>query len=295
MSGGTGRGLSVRRRRLRFELKRSRDEAGLTQEQVAQEMDWSPSKVIRIEAGAVGISTNDLKALLRLYGVDNPARIAELTELARLTRQRQPWWAPYKEHIDPRYAEYIGYEMDAAVIYQSHPYTIPGLLHTEEYTRVVIADGGPADLTEEVAEILVEVRLRRQREVLERPKPPAFHLVLGEAALRILVGGQQVMRNQLTYLLDVARRPEVTLQIVPFSAGAYAGLIGPFTILEFADPIDDDVAYLEGSEAGLIRDSPEQLSGYRQAFDQVVGRALSPADSAGFVATIREELSSLET
>ena len=219
-------------------------------------MDWSLSKVIRIEAGSVGISTNDLKALLRHYQFVDPERIDELIALARAARERS-WWSGYREVAPAALLQLIGYETDASITRNFETLLVPGLLQTEEYAPRVIREWEQR-AAESRVKTLVEIRMRRQ-ELLDRADSTLRFFILDEAAVRRLVGGKAVMRRQIRRLIEMAARPNITIELVPFSAGAHPGLKGPFVILEFPDPGDDDVLYLESARGDLIsRDVPEE-------------------------------------
>ncbi|WP_165958915.1 helix-turn-helix transcriptional regulator [Actinomadura sp. KC345] len=280
---------TVRQRRLRVELRKARDEAALTQEQVAENLDWSLSKVIRIESGSVGVSTTDLKALLSLYGVSTE-RIAELVELARLARERA-WWSGYRKVISQQYYDLIGYESAAGIIRQYENLVIPGMLETQEYAREYIANLIDPELTGNV-DTLVELRMRRQ-DILERADPPLLFYVLDESVVRRQVGGPRVMRNQLRHLIELANRPNVTIEVVPFTAGVNPGLNGSFTILEFPSPEDDDVLHLENpGSIRVTRDLQDAIVSYRETFEALRKLSLHPEGTAVLLNQIAEELSS---
>jgi transcriptional regulator with XRE-family HTH domain len=255
----------VQRRRLRSELRRARAEAGLTQRDVAEAMEWSLSKLIRIESGSVGISTTDLKALLQHYGVGDQAEIDRFLGLARAGKDQRAWWNAYREATSQQYLTFLGYESSASVIHMFQPLLIPGLLQDEDYARAVLrAYGGSA--TDKRVEEWVELRMRRQ-ELLDRSDPPEMFFVLDEAALHRWVGGRDVMRHQLHRLKNEAGRHNVTIEVVPFSAGEHPGMKGPFSILEFADDRDEDVLFLENPRGDTIsRDEQEEIKPYREAF-----------------------------
>lgn len=257
----------VSRRRLRARLRQARTKRGLTQGNVAAAMDWSLSKVIRIESGSVGISVNDLRALLQHYGVDDPSQVDEFLELARAGRRDQTgWWAAYRGVIPQQYQTFLGYENSASVILAYQPLLIPGLLQEEEYARHTIrALARSGDRVNE----LVKLRMQRQAELLERPDPPEMVFVIDEAALHRLVGGREVMRRQLKRLRKEISRAKVTVGIIPFSAGAHYGLNGSsFVILEFAE--DDDVLFLENPRGDVIsREEQEEIDFFREAFAEL--------------------------
>jgi transcriptional regulator with XRE-family HTH domain len=277
----------VQRRRLRTELRRARLDAGLTQEQVAAAMDWSLSKLIRIENGSVGISTNDLKAILAHYRITDEGRNVEFLGLARGARERS-WWSTYRE-APPRLIQLIEYESAASIIRNFQPMLIPGLLQTEEYATTMIKNLGPAATPQEV-KTGVEIRMRRQR-ILQQAEMPLMFFIMDEAAVRRLVGGQEAMRRQIHRLLDESEKPAVTIEVVPFSAGAHPGMQGPFMLFEFPDPEDDDALYLEGaSDSRFNRDDPEEISSFRERFEVLRGQSLGPQGSTDFLRRLMNEL-----
>ena len=231
----------VHRRRLRAELRRTRQARGLTQEQVASEMDWSLSKVIRIEAMSSGISGNDLAALLDLYGVTETEQVNSLLVLARAARERS-WWSAYRDVAPASLLQLIEYEALTSSVRQFEAVFIPGLLQTEEYAHAVIQDFCDDHPRSARVHALVELRIRRG-DLLEGEDAPAFHFMLDEAAVRRSVGGSSIMKRQLRRLGEMAERPNVRIEMIPFSAGLHAGIKGPFVIMEFADPLDSDVIF----------------------------------------------------
>lgn len=259
----------VQRRRLSLELRRARAEIGYTQDQVAQSMDWSLSKVIRIESGGVSISTNDLRALLGLYEISERNRVNELLELARASRQSSPW-SKYRGDISAQYLQYIEYEEAASVLRLYEPLLIPGLLQTAEYATAIIRRLADPGTPEELLQARIEIRLSRQ-ELLEQDPSPTIFCVLDEAVVQRLAGQRDVARGQIARLLELANRQNITLEIVPFSAGFHRGMLEPFLIVEFPDPEDRDVLFSESSRDTIIsHDEPgEVTAGYRQVFDQL--------------------------
>jgi transcriptional regulator with XRE-family HTH domain len=279
----------VQRRRLRTELKKARQTSGLTQDQGAGEMDGSLSKIIRIEAGSSGISANDLKALLQLYGVKDPGQVDSLVALARAARERS-WWSAYRDVASQSLLQLIEYESEAHAVRQFETLFIPGILQTEDYARAVLQnhyDEGPGS---EQLRALVELRTRRE-DLFDAENGPSFHFVLDEAVVHRLVVGPSVMRRQLRRLIEVANRPNITIEIVPFSAGLHPGMKGPFEIIEFADPPVSDIVYLEGPRVDIISDDPEEILKYREAFERLVKASLGPRDSLALIARIADEMS----
>jgi transcriptional regulator with XRE-family HTH domain len=281
------------RRRLRLELRQERERARKSQAEVAKKMDWSLSKIIRLEAGQVGISTNDLKALLDLYGVNDSARRAFLVDLARSARQQSSWWTAYRDAIpSSEYADFLGYESDASIINVFNTLTVPGLLQTEEYARELFTNDKPQDLDEEAVERQVELRMARKRNVFEQEKAPELIAILDEAVLHRLVGGPEVMNDQLTSIADLAALPEVTVQIIPFAAGAHPGMLGPFQILDFTDPDDAPVIQFDVAPYRnvMLRDDPVELTEYRAIFESLRARALPENESIDMINNVAAAL-----
>jgi len=246
---------TVHRRRLRNELRKAREAAGKTQRDVARAMDWSQSKLIRIETGAVNISTNDLRALLAHYGVDT-ARIDAQVDLARAARE-QPRWNIYRDVATPEYISFLGYESSASVVRNFEPLLVPGLLQTEEYAREVlgtIESGNPQRV-----DVLVDLRMQRQ-ELITRESPPDLHFIMDEAVIRRAVGGPSVTRRQLKHILETSQYPNVTVRVIPFTQGMYQRLRVPYVLFEFPDPEDEDVLYVETptGESIVRENSPEE-------------------------------------
>jgi transcriptional regulator with XRE-family HTH domain len=284
-----GQGPATTRRRLRFELRRLREEKSLRQDEVVDKLDWSLSKLIRIENGSVGVSVTDVRALLGIYGA--PTSVAdELVALARSARQRR-WWSSYRDILNQQYQEFIGFEADAARLRQFHPSIVPGLLQTETYIRAMIPALALSPLPEAVYESLVQVRLRRQQEILDSDDPPEFVVVIDEAALRRPVGGLDAMRDQLRHIAEVQSQDTVTLGILPFSAGPHVGMQGAFHIMEFAADEDDDVLYLENALGDVsMRDRPELVSLYSKHLDTLLERSIKGETAVEYLAKISDEL-----
>ncbi len=279
---------TVQRRRLREELRGARDAAGMGRADVAHAMDWSPSKLVRIERGDVSVSTNDLKALLSHYGVRDKGKVNRLLELARSARGPS-FYDQYADLLKPGFKEYLAYEASASVIRQYEPVLVPGLLQTEEYGRGVL--GGVAGLGPDDVDKAWTVRRHRQ-DAVDRENPPEMLFVLDEAALRRHVGRGPVMRHQLQRLKESAAEPHLTIQIMPFAHGAHPGMAGSFALLEFTDPNLADLLHLEGINSTTIRDDTDQIAHYLDRFAQLEGLALSEDESVDFLNVLIEEIPS---
>lgn len=279
----------VQRRRLRAELRRARLEAGLTQEQVASAMDWSLSKLIRIENGTVNISTNDLKVILAHYEITDEERTAEFLALSRGARERS-WWSAYRDVASPRLLQMIEYEAASIITRNFQPLLVPGLLQTEEYARNVYQRLNPQESASRL-ESLVEVRMRRQ-ELLGRSDAPLLFFIIDQAVVHRIVGGKAVMRRQLSQMIELAGMPNLTIEVVPFEAGAHPGLLGSFLIYEFPDTADDDALWLEGPTGDLLsRDNPEEILNFREKFEQLRQISLGPEGSVSFLDARVKDLS----
>ncbi|HEY1703001.1 MAG TPA: helix-turn-helix transcriptional regulator [Trebonia sp.] len=275
---------------LRTELIRLRKESGLTQEQVASGLDWSPSKLIRVEGGRSSITRVDLDALLTRYGVTSESHRERLQALNRGARERG-WWNVYRDDISPAYLEFVGYEAGAAFIRQCQPGFVPGLLQTAEYAEVLTANSIDAVMVAPV----VKLRLQRQSELVGRTNPPRQYYVLDESVIRRHVGISQdpaIMPAQLRYLADTAEGEDrVTIRIIPFRAGAHPGLDGPFTLLEFDAPMAD-ILYLDnGRNRNLITGSDPRIAEYADDFEALLESALTTEESIELIRQAAEEMS----
>jgi transcriptional regulator with XRE-family HTH domain len=284
----TARNPVAGRRRLRAALRRHREERRLTQQHVADAMEWSLSKLIRIESGSVGVSTTDLRALLAYYGVTEPTTVNGLMELARAGRRR-PWWNEYRDRQlnSAEFVTLIGLEADATCLKIFNMNTLPGLLQTEAFARAALQTEEPRPTSDEL-EVRVRVRLRRQREVLYRDEPPLVHAVLDEAVLRRMPTDTVTARDQLRHLVTLADRPNIKIQIVPFTAGLYPPLASPFFILSFSSQTDLDVVYLESSMSEELIESPGRIEVYHIAFAAIRDMALSHEESIDFINRVAE-------
>jgi transcriptional regulator with XRE-family HTH domain len=268
------------RRRLRVELKKARNASSLTQKDVAEQLEWSLSKIIRIENGSTSISATDLKALLGAYNADD--RYDELVVMARGSR-KEPFSA-YRDWLPAEALRYFGYESAASVIRQCENAILPGLLQTEAYTRALLT--GAFLLEPDVVQRHVEIRKMRQARLYEE-NPPRTHFIIDEAAIRRMVGGPSVMKDQLARLVKMSREPRTTIQILPFELGAHFAMRGPFTYLEFPEEGDDDALYLENARGdSIFKDDPELTEPYLEAFLEMERMATAPGDLEQFT-TVR--------
>jgi len=273
---------SLRRRRLAAELRGLREQSGLSVTEAARRLDWQASRISRIENRQSGITAPELRKLLDLYGTDDEQYRARLAELARRVNERG-WWQKYAGLIGGDYADLISLEAETRTIRAYEQELMPGLLQTPEYAYAVIRASRPTDTAEEVKR-RVEIRMERQ-EILTRPypPPPRFNVVLSEAALRRPVGGYDVMRAQLEYLLQPRDRANVTIQVLPFDAGVHPAMVGPFSVMTFPDPDDLGVVGVENAIGTLFLEDPYELRAYEELWNALQASALSPDDSQTFL------------
>jgi hypothetical protein len=275
----TTRTPTGRRRRLGAELRRLREEAGLTIDQVAEVLECSQSKVSRIETGQVSATPRDVRDMLALYRVPDAQREA-MVQIAREARQ-PGWWQKFVDVPDGVPA-YVGLETAATSIDVYMSVIVPALLQTADYARAVIGAVRP-DLPGAEIDRRVELRLRRQA-LLGQDHPPALRVLLDDTVLRRPVGGEAVMAAQRRRLLEDAARPAVTLQVLPTEAGAHAGMDGPFTIFGFPAPAERDVVALDSAADALYLEGPEDVARYRRVFELLLPAALTPEASAERIA-----------
>jgi transcriptional regulator with XRE-family HTH domain len=281
-----GTGPAVRRRQLMTELKRLREATGLTQEEVAGQLDWHPTKIMRIETGRTAPHPNDVRVMLGLYGVSDPGVLSGLLKLAKDARQRG-WWYSYKDVLLSRFELFLGLESEADTIRDFELAMIPGLLQTDEYARELIRGLMAYDPAE--IERRVELRMARQK-ILTREDAPQLWAILDEAAVRRVVGGKAIMKAQLLHLANCAEQARVTLQVLPYTAGPHPGQAGPFIILGFAEPTEPEVVYMETVGGNLYVDKPEEVRLFTTVFDQLRAVALSPAQSRAMLQALAGEL-----
>ncbi|MFK0222814.1 helix-turn-helix domain-containing protein [Streptomyces vinaceus] len=291
-------GPAVRRRKLGEELRALRDRTGLTSGEAAQIAGWHQSKISRIETGRSGVKPEDIRLLLDVYAkVVSPEQRALLEALSASAagpgpgageagRGRQ-WWHDYRGLLPQEYRDFISLEASARSARTVELSVVPGLLQTPEYARAVTraALGG---LPEPKVDALVDVRLARQS-VLRAAPPLELSAVLDEAVLRRQIGGPGVMAAQLRHLVQVARLPQVSLQVLPFSVGGHLGLTGPFVIFSFPNIADLDVVVLDHLTSSLYLERKEDLEAYSAAFRTIQAHALPPRDSSDLISSLADD------
>jgi transcriptional regulator with XRE-family HTH domain len=277
-----GTSPTVRQRELGKRLRELRNQHNMTVEEVAENLLCSATKISRLETGARRPNPRDVRDLCRLYELDEPTT-GELMGLARGARE-QGWWTEYDDlEVD----HLIGLEQNATAITCFSVYYVPGLLQTADYARTVIKAIAPK-MVPDIHRQRVEARMRRQQ-LLEEDDPPLYHVLLDESALHRRVVGPAVMAAQLDKAIDAQRRGKVTIQVIPFDIGAYAGADGYFVLLEFEAGADlPPVVYIEGLTGSKYLERDADIARYRETIDYLRNLALSPADSMQRMTEIRD-------
>lgn len=278
---------TVRRRRLAAELRRLRQVSKLTIEQVAETLEWSPGKISKIENARVSVLPRDARKLLEVYGITEGPERELLLSLARDSRARG-WWQQYGETVPEWFATYVGLEAEATAISVYQAEIVPGLLQTQAYAAA-LHRAALMNATEEEIDRHVALRMERQAR-LRQPDAPRFWILLNEAVIRRMVGERAVMHEQLVKLAEAAAAPNITLQILPFSAGAHASMDSAFWILSFDPPTDGDVVYFEHPTWSLYLEKPAEVARYRLVYEHLRAASLSLDESRRLIARTAEDL-----
>ena len=282
-----GGGPTVQRMLVGARLRRLRTEMELTREEAAEAIRASEWKIHRLENGQVGFKERDLVDLLRLYEVTDPEEVADFLALAR-EANTPGWWQHYGDVLPQWFRTYVDLEAAAALIRTYEGQFVPGLLQTDDYIRAVVQGAHLEDSSDEVGR---RVRLRMARQiVLTREQPPRLWAVVDEAALRRPVGGREVMRGQLERLIEATKLPNVTLQVLPFDAGAHPAMVGSFSILRFPEQELPDVVYLEHLTSAIYLNKPEEVDQYLHVMESICVRAAAPDRTAELLGKILDEL-----
>jgi transcriptional regulator with XRE-family HTH domain len=283
----TTTGPTVRRRRLGTELRKLRESNAYKLEEVAAQLGVAPSTLSRIETGKAPTKSAYLNQMLEMYGVVDPALRQVLVDMAR-EGHRKGWWAAYDDVLPSGFDIYVGLEAETAAVRGYEVSIVHGLLQTPDYARAVIREMFPRFGTDQI-ERLVDLRIERQRRFGDDP-PLELWVILDEAVIRRPVGGEPVMRAQLEHLLDSAAKPYVTLQVLPFSCGAHAAHAGGFSILEFPDRNDSEVAYVESVAGMIVMEKDREVRARAEVFDRLRAAALAPGASTELIAQVAREL-----
>jgi transcriptional regulator with XRE-family HTH domain len=276
---------TVRLRRLAAELRSLRAASGLTREEVVERTGINSVTMYRIEHARVRPQTRTLRTLLDLYGVEKEQQ-ADLVALLRDARERG-WLHPYQSELPEQYMTFIGFEGEAESASNYESLFVPGLLQTEDYARAVITGVLPFASRDEV-ERRVEVRMERQQ-VLRGDNPLQLWGIVDEAALRRQVGSPAVMRAQFCQILEASELPNVTFQVIPFDAGAHAGMPGSFIVLQFTEEAIPDVIYIDSMAGDLFLEAESDVRRYKLVFEHLRAVSASPDASRSLLASLATE------
>jgi transcriptional regulator with XRE-family HTH domain len=277
---------TVRLRRLAAELRRLRAAAELTRDDVTARTGINAATLYRIEKAVTQPQKRTLLALLNLYDVQEQQR-GEILALLQGASD-QGWLRPYHNELPEEYTAYISFEAEARAVRNYESLFIPGLLQTEAYARSVITGVLPMANTREVDQ-RVQARIERQT-VLTKDNPLQLWAICDEAAVRRMVGGPKVMQEQLQHLRKVAAEPNVTLQIIPFSAGAHPGMPGSFALLSFPDADDPELIYIDSMAGDLFLEAEVDVRRFGGTFDNLRAEALSPGATSKLLTTLAQEI-----
>lgn len=268
-----GSGSTVRRILLGSQLRRLREQRGVTRQEAGYVIRASESKISRLELGRVSFKERDVDDLLTLYGVSDKTEREALLQLAR-EANTPGWWHRYNDVLPSWFQTYVGLEESAALIRTYELQFVPGLLQSEGYARAVIRLGNAGAAEHEIDQ-RVELRMQRQ-ERLTGPDAPRLWAVVDEGALRRPIGGPEVMRGQFEHLIEMSKLPNVTVQIMPFRFGGHAAEGGAFTILRFPEQDLPDVVYVENLTGAMYLDKRDDVDTYLQAMERLCVDSATP-------------------
>jgi transcriptional regulator with XRE-family HTH domain len=271
---------TVRLRRLAAELRALREAAGLDTKAVQELTEINPATLYRIETAKARPQRRTIVALLGAYGVDAEKR-DELLELLKQSAE-QGWLAAYETELPEPLLHYVSFESEARSIRNYETILVPGLLQTQEYALATVTQAGLPIPDAADVEQRVQMRMQRQ-ELFNRADPLQLWAIVDEAVIHRVVGGQHVMIDQLERLLYAGKAAHITIQVVPFSAGAHAGMPGSFAIINFPDPQDADIVYSDSMAGDLFLETEAEVRRFSAVFEHLQATALSPTDSAQLI------------
>jgi len=280
-------GPTLRAQWLGQQLRALRESAGMTLRQAGEYLQRDPSMVSRFETAEYPIRRGDVLALLDLYGVSEERTRDGLLRLSDDV-WRKGWWDDYASTVGRRYVDLVWLESRTERLRTYEAMLVPGLLQTRKYAETLIRNAATADTPEEQIERMIELRITRQQ-ILRGDEPVDFAAVVDESVLRRVIGGPEVMRGQLTQLLEVAERPNVEVRVLPLRRGAHAGLEGAFWLYEMPDPYPD-LACVDNLAGALYVEEDAAVDRFRQAYHQLSAAALDGKESAALIVAAAKEL-----
>jgi transcriptional regulator with XRE-family HTH domain len=271
---------TVRRRQLGRELRRLREESQLLAEQLADRLGCSPSRISRLETARIRITPGTVHEILDVLEIHGDER----TRLVALAREAEEpgWWQSVADSLTYEYSTYIALESEATTIMAFEPIVINGLLQTDDYIRAIHQQGAGHRTPEDV-EARITAR-RERRAVLTKPNPVHLHVVMDESVLHRVIGSTEILQAQLRHVIELAKLPNITIQILPFDRpNSVALLTGPIALMEFDDPSHGSVMYVESLAGDLYVEKPEAVRQKVTIFNELRLGALNPDSSAKMI------------
>jgi transcriptional regulator with XRE-family HTH domain len=277
-------GPTLRRRKLIKELVAARNAAQLSQRELAAAMDLQGGTISKIENGQQGLTVRNIRGIGQATGLSK-AKIDELLLLAANEDNKEDWLVEFREDMPVWFELFPVLEQEADQIWTYFSELVGGLLQTPAYAEAV-ARAGILDIPEEQLRRWIELRTARQ-DLLDQEDPPELHVILNEAVVMRQVGGKATMREQFQHVITMAKRPNITIQILPFSAGAHPGMKTGYVLLRFPEGYDDvDCVYLENSNGGVWQERSDHVVRYTEIFTRQRSLALSPQSSLALLASL---------
>jgi transcriptional regulator with XRE-family HTH domain len=285
-SGEQNIGPTARRMILGSQLRRLREEAGITRQQAGYNIRGSESKISRLELGRVGFKERDVTDLLTMYGVEDSTE--RQTFLDMVKQSNEPgWWRRFGDTMPNWFTDLVGLEEAAARIQIWEPLYVSGLLQIEGYARAIFSHGRP-EMADERVDQLVALRMRRQK-MFSRPDAPRVWMVLDESVLYRPIGGLKVLKEQIEYLLEMSALPHVSVQVLPYSRSGLSAEHA-FSLLRFGEPELPNIAYVEYLTGAHYIEKREEIEKYSRALDMLAVDAETPERSRSMLAKRRQEI-----
>ncbi|MET8994716.1 helix-turn-helix transcriptional regulator [Amycolatopsis sp. NPDC004169] len=279
-------GPTARRMILGSQLRRLREEAGITRQQAGYNIRGSESKISRLELGRVGFKERDVTDLLTMYGVDDPTERKAFLDMVKQSNE-PGWWRRFGDTMPNWFTDLVGLEEAAARIQIWEPLYVSGLLQIEPYARAIFSHGR-SEMADERVDQLVALRMRRQK-MFSRPDAPRVWMVLDESVLHRPIGGMKVLKQQIEYLLEMSALPHVSIQILPFSRSGLSAEHA-FSLLRFGEPELPNIAYVEYMTGAHYIEKREEIEKYSRALDMLAVDAETPERSRAMLGKRRQEI-----
>jgi hypothetical protein len=279
-------GPTARRMILGSQLRRLREEAGITRQQAGYNIRGSESKISRLELGRVGFKERDVTDLLTMYGVDDPTERRAFLDMVKQSNE-PGWWRRFGDTMPNWFTDLVGLEEAAARIQIWEPIYVSGLLQIEPYARAIFSHGRP-DMADERVDQLVALRMRRQK-MFSRPDAPRVWMVLDESVLHRPIGGPKVLKQQIEFLLEMSALPHVSVQVLPYASSGLSAEHA-FSLLRFGEPELPNIAYVEYLTGAHYIEKREEIVKYSRALDMLAVDAETPERSRGMLAKRRQEI-----